>query len=168
MSWESIQEELSRGASMGHGLIRRHLRYKTWLESTDPESLIWMRHFNQRVAEFYPDRVRLDCGRYRTFTTKQRLNLALKLAAKDVCAFHLWNIWKERGVWYIASRLPGPAKGHIVLPYRDGMELAYNGRILEFGPAPLHERAYRVKRYWVWAGLSVPLAENGWMAVSLW
>jgi len=76
-----------------------------------------IRHFFTDILTFKPNGdVVIDCGGYRSFTTKERLNRYLENA----------NIFQERNVWYLGS-WSTPKQDRIV--YFDGIIIDKNGKV---------------------------------------
>jgi hypothetical protein len=69
------------------------------------------------VVEFWPDRIVLNSGGWKTVTTKDRIN-----------SYSNIRVWSERGVWYCSTN------GH-EYPFADGISFHENGTVTGAGDA---------------------------------
>lgn len=115
---------------------KRKLANNTYLSKTDDYYAITLH--GTELIKFYPDKTILSSGGWRTATTKDRLN-----------AFSGFNIWQDKGIWYIGSRVKeGDALQGGAIVFADGITYQ-NGQWLNTGPAPEKTQKLRkqIKQY---------------------
>ena len=97
--------------------------------------VVVMKLHGNTVAKFYPDKVCLFDGGWRTNTTKNRLNLALNMAGILAYVYQKdWEwyihdepdiyVYQKDGEWYIHD------ESDIMVKFTSGMMLSYDGELL--------------------------------------
>lgn len=84
------------------------------------------------VVTFYSDgSIVLDSGGWKTVTTKQRMNEAIR----DYHSDNSWTVWSDRGVWYVSTG-NWSAGTNKQWAYEDGIILHPNGTVTGEGEDP--------------------------------
>lgn len=115
MSYQDVKDKLYHG--------HRRIANNTYLVlardvPAHTECVVMTLHANV-IARFYPDHLKLYSAGYYTRTTKNRLNLALKLAG--IVGF---GVFQKDWDWYYSHW----ASGHKI-PFQDGMRINYEGTL---------------------------------------
>lgn len=83
---------------------KRKLANNTYLNPRD-DGGFGIRLHSTDVVVYYPDRIVLDSGGWKTVTTKDRIN-----------CFSPFRVWSERGVWFVSNGRSGNP-----VPFADGL-----------------------------------------------
>ena len=126
MAWEAENYDTALSMSKTR---RRKLANNTYLtvHEDKTDDYFGVKLHDTVIVRWYSDgRVVLDSGGWRTRTTKDRMNIALK----D------WSVWTEDGIWYVKGPL-------LTCAYKDGMTLYPDGTVSGEGDDPKLQKKIR-------------------------
>jgi len=113
MSYQDVKNKLYRG----HRRIANNT-YLTLSDEETPVEYIDMRLHGNLIARFFPDQLNLYSAGWHTRTTKDRLNLALRLAGI------VGKVSQKDWTWFLDIPCPSNSYG-----FHDGMGIDYAGEV---------------------------------------
>jgi hypothetical protein len=130
--------DYQQAAEIIGGRDSKKLRYKTWLRRRD-EDVIALVHHETDIITYHPDgRTVVDCGGWRSSTTKERLNNHLP---------HGWRVFTDGGIWYIEHmENVYHWMSEKALVYQDGVTIHPDGHIEGALPREEAKRIAKLRR----------------------
>lgn len=101
---------------------------------------IAIRYHDTDVVLYTPESIILNSGGYRIATTKSRINDALRVLPGRVV------LYQNKGIWYITSGKSWDDPNKITVVYYDGIEVDYNGNLIEVDSEQTIKEQQRIER----------------------